>query len=142
VQAAAWYRKAAEQGHALAQFELALRYDMGHGLLRDYSEALAWYQKAAGQGHARAQLNVGLMYFSGQGVAADLGQAWLWLSMAERGGAHGAGKYLQAVASRMEPPQLALLRDRIELLPGAAPAADAADAAIVTPSATPAFLPH
>ena len=116
-QAGAWYRKAAEQGHALAQFALALRYDTGHGLMRDYNQALAWYQKAAAQGHARAQFNVGLMYYSGQGTAPDMAQAWLWLSMAERGGVSAAARYLQNAAGRMDPPQLALLRERVELLP-------------------------
>jgi TPR repeat protein len=57
------------------------------------------------------------MYFSGQGVAADMAQAWLWLTMAERGGVSGAARYLQSAAGRMDPPQLALLRERAESLP-------------------------
>jgi TPR repeat protein len=35
MQALTWYRKAAEQGYARAQFALALRYDSGQGVARD-----------------------------------------------------------------------------------------------------------
>ena len=44
-----WYRKAAEQGDAKAQFNLALRYYKGEGVTQDYAEAAKWYRKAAEQ---------------------------------------------------------------------------------------------
>jgi TPR repeat protein len=40
-QAAIWYRKAAEQGSAEAQFNLGLLYDNGLGVPLDYSQAAA-----------------------------------------------------------------------------------------------------
>lgn len=56
VQAAKWYRQAAEQGYAPAQFNLACCYEHGQGVARDYfKQAKAWYLKAAEQGHALAQ---------------------------------------------------------------------------------------
>jgi hypothetical protein len=52
-QAAAWYRKAAEQGNADAQFNLGYLYDKGQGVPQDYAQAAAWYRKAAERGVAR-----------------------------------------------------------------------------------------
>ena len=48
------YRKAAEQGVALAQFNLGLMYYLGEGVLEDYVEAYAWFNLAAAQGDKEA----------------------------------------------------------------------------------------
>ena len=37
-----WYRKAAEQGYAEAQFNLGLAYDNGEGVEQNFEEAVAW----------------------------------------------------------------------------------------------------
>ena len=50
-----WYRKAAEQGDADAQYNLGISYDRGEGVPQDYVEAVKWYRKAAEQGDADAQ---------------------------------------------------------------------------------------
>jgi hypothetical protein len=42
-----WYRKAAEQGLAKAQFMLGLTYDSGHGVAQDYVESVQWFRRAA-----------------------------------------------------------------------------------------------
>jgi len=52
--AAAWFRKAAEQGDAGAQFNLGNMYDQGKGVAQDYAQAVEWYRKAAKQGYADA----------------------------------------------------------------------------------------
>ena len=54
---AAWYRKAAEQGHALAQSNLGEMHHDGRGVPQDYGEAVAWFHLAAEQGDARGQEN-------------------------------------------------------------------------------------
>ena len=46
-QAVAWYRKAADQGHAAAQFNLGAMYDNGRGVPQDYVEAHKWVNLAA-----------------------------------------------------------------------------------------------
>ena len=46
-----WYGRAAEQGHAEAQFSLGVKYYGGVGVPQDYSGALEWYRRAAEQGH-------------------------------------------------------------------------------------------
>ncbi len=59
VQAAEWYRKAAEQNHSGAQFNLGELYAHGQGVRRDAVQSRAWYVKAAQQGDAGAQFNLG-----------------------------------------------------------------------------------
>jgi S1-C subfamily serine protease len=44
--AAKWYRKAAEQGDAAAQFNLAIMYAFGHGVMESGAAAADWYYKA------------------------------------------------------------------------------------------------
>ena len=46
-QAALWYRKAAEQGYAVAQYNLGRLYDDGRGVPQDYAEAYFWLDLAA-----------------------------------------------------------------------------------------------
>ena len=81
--AVSWYRKAAEQGYADAQFNLGVMYAKGAGVPQDYAMALPWYRKAADQGVASAQLGLGLMYAAGGGgVPRDYTQAHMWLNLA------------------------------------------------------------
>ncbi|MBQ9771958.1 MAG: sel1 repeat family protein, partial [Lentisphaeria bacterium] len=50
-----WYRKAAEQGNALAQYNLGVCYENGEGVQKDLVQAVFWFRKAADQGYAQAQ---------------------------------------------------------------------------------------
>ena len=102
-----WFHKAADQKHALAQFELGLRYDCGKGAERDYEAAHFWYLCAARQGHARAQFNLGVMYAAGQGAQRDLIEAYAWLHRAGGAGVGPAAGYLARTARRMDAQQLA-----------------------------------
>jgi TPR repeat protein len=52
--AAAWMAKAAEQGHADAQYNLAAIYCNGDGVAEDAKKGLEWLMKAVEQGHAEA----------------------------------------------------------------------------------------
>ena len=54
-EAVRWYRKAADQGDADAQFCLGVMYYNGNGVKQDYAEAVRWYFKAAEQGHEEAK---------------------------------------------------------------------------------------
>jgi len=45
-----WFRKAAEQGDAGAQFNLGMMYAEGEGIEQDNAEAVKWLRKAAEQG--------------------------------------------------------------------------------------------
>ena len=77
-----WYRKAAEQGHADAQFNLGCCYDNGSGIPKDPGKAVYWFRKAAKQGHAGAQLLLGACYYNGFGVPKDPKQAVEWFRKA------------------------------------------------------------
>ena len=72
-----WYRKAAEQGDATAQFNLGIYYHV-RGMPKDYAQAAQWYRKAADQGDASAQVNLGGMYNEGDGVPQSYAQAVFW----------------------------------------------------------------
>jgi|GEM_PF-5221040 len=50
-----WCTKAAEQGHAEAQYNLGISYYQGEGVDKDIKKAVYWYAKAAEQGHKNAQ---------------------------------------------------------------------------------------
>ena len=54
-EAVRWYRKAAEQGNANAQYNLGLMYEEGLGVAKDGAEAMRWFRKAAEQGYAKAK---------------------------------------------------------------------------------------
>ncbi len=49
-----WYRKAAAQGHARAQYNMGRKYRIGEGVRQNYAEAAKWYRKAADKNHAKA----------------------------------------------------------------------------------------
>jgi TPR repeat protein len=85
-EAVKWYRKAAEQGDAVAQYKLARMYKNGEGVTLDYAEAVKWYIKAADQGNEFAQTNLGLMYYSGRGVTEDDAEAVKWFRKAAEQG--------------------------------------------------------
>ena len=85
-EAVRWYRKAAEQGNASAQFNLGLMYAEGKGVAQDDREAVRWFRKAAEQGHAEAQNNLGNSYRTGLGVARDYREALRWYHKAAEQG--------------------------------------------------------
>ena len=64
-------QKAANQGDALAQFNMGVMYYEGQGVNKNYVLARQWYEKAANQGRAAAQAALGWMYFQGEGVIRD-----------------------------------------------------------------------
>ena len=77
-------KKAAEQGNANAQYDLALCYLAGSGTPRDEKEAFCWYQKAAEQGHVSAQFALEHCYKEGIGTIKDLTKAEYWYQKATK----------------------------------------------------------
>ena len=91
-EAAVWFRKAAEQGHAQAQSNLGIMYSQGQGVEKDYNEAVKWCRKAAEQGNEQAQGMLGVMYSKGQGVEQDYNEAVNWCrKAAEQGNEQAQG---------------------------------------------------
>jgi len=69
VEAALWYRLAAEQGHLHAQCNLGNFYFTGRGVEKDNDQALYWFQRSAEQGHPHAA--------SGASYLESLRSEWL-----------------------------------------------------------------
>ena len=105
--AAPFYRKAADQGHALAQFSIGLMYDIGQGVQQDYTQALSWYIKAAERGNAKAQNNLGFMYSEGKGVTQNYITAHMWFNISGMRGYQDGKKNRTFVEKLMNPSQIA-----------------------------------
>lgn len=90
-----WYRRAAEQGYAPAQFSLGVCYNYGHSVTQDFAEAAKWYRKAAEQGFAKAQNSLGFCYENGEGVTKDILEAVNWYRKAAEQGQTNAKSNLK-----------------------------------------------
>ena len=72
-----WLLRAAEHGHADAQYDLGIIY--AQGPLKDPEKAIKWLTVAAEKGRPEAQYNLGYMYATGAGVGVDFGSAETWI---------------------------------------------------------------
>lgn len=89
-----WLQNAAEQGHAVAQYELGTLYEDGTGVHEDDAKAAKWFQMAAEQGYADAQDWLAIMYLNGTGVPRDDAESVKWLRKAAEGGVARAQYWL------------------------------------------------
>ena len=81
--AISYYTMAANQGYAIAQYNLGTIYHEGRsGVAQNYAKAIYWYTKAAEQGHLEAQNNLGVIYKNGEGVPKNLSQAVKYFTLA------------------------------------------------------------
>jgi uncharacterized protein len=101
------WKPLAEQGNAVAQYNLGGMYAYGRGVPQDYKTALKWWRLAAEQGNANAQFNLGLMYGNGTGVIQDNVYAHMWWNIAASSGNKVAVKNRDIVAGEMTPAQIA-----------------------------------
>ena len=92
------YRPFAEQGLAVAQFNLGLMYDMGQGVSQNYPEAVKWYRLAADQGRADAQYQLGHLYYKQK----DYAEAAKWFQLAADQGRADAQSSLGAMYAKGE----------------------------------------
>ena len=107
MEAVKWYRKAAEQGQANAQFCLGEIYSNGEGVELDTVEAVKWYRKAADQGFAAAQLNLGEMYAIGDGITEDSVIAYMWFNLAASQNYEDAKESKGIISKKMTREQIA-----------------------------------
>ena len=102
VQAALWYRKAAEQGDAYSQASLGDMYSQGDGVPKDAKQAVHWYTKAAEQGNTSAQNSLALMYESGDVLPKDVVLAYMWRNLAAAHFNDAGGESAKAARDRLE----------------------------------------
>jgi soluble lytic murein transglycosylase-like protein len=81
---------------------LAMQYEGGVSVPRDYGRALSLYCEAARHGDPRAFYGIGWMYLNGRGVARDDATAAMWLRKAADRGVAQAANLLQLI-SRVSP---------------------------------------
>lgn len=89
------YRTAANQGNAIAQYNLGLCYCDGNGVTKDINQAVYWWKKSAMQGVAEAQYNLGCCYDKGEGTPKDINTAKYWYQKAAQQGIEQAKEALK-----------------------------------------------
>jgi TPR repeat protein len=86
MQAAHWFRLAANQGNAGAKRRLGSCYLNGQGVPQDPTMAFRLFQESAKAGDKDGQYWLGVCYARGDGVAPDEDNAILWLKKSEAAG--------------------------------------------------------
>ena len=108
---ARWFRLAADQGHAIAQYELGVMCATSRGVSQSDTEAVRWWHLSADQGNARAQVNLGVAYNNGLGVQQNNVTAYMWFNLSasrgDRDARERAVKARDRVAAILTPDQLA-----------------------------------
>jgi len=90
-----YYKQAAGQGYAQAQYALAECLYHGWGTAKNRSSAASWYKAAAMQGLAKAQYQLGDCYRYGDGVTANQDEARRWYQKAADQGHRSAERALE-----------------------------------------------
>ena len=85
VEAAKWYRLAAEQGEPGAQRALGRLYLRGNGVEQNVCESARWYHRAAVQGDRLAQHRLGEVYATDGALQDYTVAAWWYRRAAEQG---------------------------------------------------------
>lgn len=75
----AYFKRAAQQGHIGAAFELAFQFERGIGTNTDLKRARLLYKVAARQNHLNAQYNLAVLLAAGSGGKTDFKQAYMWV---------------------------------------------------------------
>lgn len=95
-----WYLNAAKQGHAQAQYCVAVDYDLGVGVDVNYSEALKWYTRSAEQGFFEAISRTAIFYELGLGTEKNVNRAIYWYKKGLASGEYNANERM--IITRMQ----------------------------------------
>jgi uncharacterized protein len=94
--AVTWYQLAAQQGHALAQYNLGCLFLEGKGVKQDFSEAKKWFEEAAKQEYVNAIYNLGYLNENGLGCKRDTAKAYsLYKEAAKHGDSDAKHKLIE-----------------------------------------------
>ena len=109
-----WFKEAAKQGHANAQYDLGIHYYIDTEE-KDYGKAKEWLEKAADQGHVEAQYTLGEIYATGKGISQDYAKAVEWFEKAANQGHTKAKKALTGYGKGSEEKCKEAKKDLMEL---------------------------
>ena len=84
---AEWFRRAAEHGDTIAQYNTGVNLRDGQGVSMNHAEAVRWFQRAAAAGHPQAQEALAAALLYGLGIERNPPQAFDWLQRAAASGA-------------------------------------------------------
>lgn len=119
VQAAEWYRKAADQHHGLAHFNLGIMYARGQGVDRDDLQSWTWFDRAARLGDAGGQFHMGqhCERASMDGLPADAPEArieaYKWYQLAAAQGYKGSDGANATITFKMTRDDVAEAHQRV-----------------------------
>ncbi len=85
-----WYKLAAVKNDPKAQFNLALLYDYGKGMMPDTNEAIHFYKEAAKNNIHEAQLVLADHYFKDRQTSRNVSEAYKWYELAVKRNKHHA----------------------------------------------------
>jgi uncharacterized protein len=96
VEAAKWYRQAADNGSVYSQSMLGAMYAQGEGLPQDDEEAARWFRSAAENGHNGARFALARAFLMGQGVPQSDNDGARWMIAAAENG-HAEAQWFLAI---------------------------------------------
>ena len=99
-EATALLTAAAERGSVQAQHFLAMMYENGSGIERDFARAAYWYGRTAEQGDREAQLTYAMICALGKGVEADIAAACHWATRSYHQGNEKARQTLEIIRAQ------------------------------------------
>ncbi len=106
-QAAREWAPLAEQGQVEAQYHLALLYEEGQGVDKNYDLARFWFLRAAQKGYVDAYFALGEMYAAGRGSEVSRSLAYHWYTMAAASGHARAKELMGRYAPKLSTEQMA-----------------------------------
>lgn len=102
MQAAQWFRRAADQGHRDAQYNLGVLYSAGKGVPKDYPLALKWLRIAAEQNCADSQFLLGKFLARGKAGKAGEIESYRWLELAAEQGHEEAKQLISSLKPQVQ----------------------------------------
>ena len=94
----------AENGNAIAQYNLGSMYTKGEGVPKNFGVAFKWYRLAAEQGLTNAQYSLAGMYARGLGVSQSYEDAYAWWLVAATNGHENSRKNVEIAQNGLMTP--------------------------------------
>ena len=108
-----YFKKAAENGDALAQSTYGSCLLEGSGVEKDHTQAATCFMKSAMQGNSDGLVNLGMCYGRADGVQQNLIEAYKFIGTAAQLGDGQAAAMLPLIKEKMTPGQLSLAQKDI-----------------------------